>query len=64
MGFEDAKDNIVGKAKEAFGKVTGDKETEAEGQGQQFAADAKDKLNDAKDSVKGAFNGLTGGDKE
>ena len=31
MGFEDAKDNIVGKAKEAFGKVTGDKETESEG---------------------------------
>jgi len=64
MGFEDAKDKVVGKAKEAFGKVTGDKETESEGQGQQVAGEAKEKVNDAKDTVKGAFNGLTGGDKE
>ncbi|MDR2257009.1 MAG: CsbD family protein [Arthrobacter sp.] len=64
MGFEEAKDKIAGKAKEAFGKVTGDKETEAEGAAQAASAGAKEKVNDAVDSVKGAVKGLKGdGDK-
>jgi len=43
-----------------LGKVTGDKETETEGQAQQGKADAKDKLQDARDSVKGAAQGMFG----
>ena len=60
--FENAKDKVGGQAKEGLGKVTGDKQTEAEGQTQQGKADAKDKLQDARDTVKGAVDGLRGKD--
>lgn len=60
--FENAKDKVSGKAKEGFGKATGDKETEAEGHAQQGKAEAKDKLEDARDTAKGAADGLLGGD--
>jgi uncharacterized protein YjbJ (UPF0337 family) len=43
--------NLVGKAKEAVGKVTGDKSTENEGKGDQ----AKANLKDAGEKVKDAF---------
>ena len=62
--FENAKDKVGGQAKEGLGKVTGDKQTEAEGQTQQGKADAKDKLQDARDTVKGAVDGLLGKDKK
>ena len=58
--FENAKDKVGGQAKEGLGKVTGDKQTEAEGQTQQGKAEAKDKLQDARDSVKGAAEGMFG----
>ncbi|MGO2822684.1 MAG: CsbD family protein [Brachybacterium tyrofermentans] len=58
--FENATDKMGGQAKEGFGKLTGDKETQAEGQAQQGKADAKDKLEDARDTVKGAVNGMFG----
>ncbi|MGP9538052.1 CsbD family protein [Brachybacterium sp. AOP43-C2-M15] len=58
--FENTKDKLGGQAKEGLGKVTGDKQTEAEGRTQQGKADAKDKLQDARDSVKGAVDGLLG----
>lgn len=58
--FENAKDKLGGEAKEGLGKVTGDKRTEAEGQAEQGKADAKDKLQDARDSVKGAAEGMFG----
>ena len=58
--FENAKDKLGGQAKEGLGKVTGDKQTEAEGQTQQAKAEAKDKLQDARDSVKGAAEGMFG----
>lgn len=61
--FENAKDKMSGQAKEGFGKVTGDKQTETEGQAQQGKADAKDKLQDTRDSVKGAVEGLFGSEK-
>ena len=61
--FENAKDKMSGQAKEGFGKVTGDKRAETEGQAQQGKADAKDKLQDARDSVKGAAEGLFGSEK-
>lgn len=62
MGLEDkiknAATDLGGKAKEAFGKVTGDKDTEAEGKMDQveakvkdFVADAGDKLEDLKDKA-------------
>ncbi|GAA1319646.1 MAG: CsbD family protein [Brachybacterium tyrofermentans] len=58
--FENATDKMGGQAKEGFGKLTGDKETQAEGQAQQGKADAKDKLQDARDTVKGAVGGMFG----
>ena len=62
--LENAKDKVGGQAKEGLGKVTGDKQTEAEGQTQQGKADAKDKLQDARDTVKGAVDGMFGKDKK
>lgn len=62
--FENSKDKLGGQAKEGLGKLTGDKETQAEGHAQQGKADAKDKLQDARDTVKGALNGLGGQDKK
>ena len=62
--FENAKDKMGGQAKEGLGKLTGDKEAETEGQAQQGKADAKDKLQDARDTVKGAVDGLLGKDKK
>lgn len=46
-------DRIAGKAKEAAGKVTGNKETETEGK-------IKEVAEDAKDAIKGAVNHLKG----
>ena len=62
--FENSKDKLGGQAKEGLGKLTGDKETETEGQAQQGKADVKDKLQDARDTVKGAVDGLLGKDKK
>ena len=62
--FENSKDKLGGQAKEGLGKLTSDKETEAEGQAQQGKADAKDKLQDARDTAKGALDGLRGQDKK
>ena len=50
-------DRIAGKAKEAAGKVTGNKETETEGKLQQAEGTIKE---DAKDAIKGAVNHLKG----
>ncbi|WP_263309894.1 CsbD family protein [Brachybacterium atlanticum] len=61
--FENAKDKLGGQAKEGLGKLTGDRATEAEGQAQQGRADVKDKLQDARDTVKGAVDGLLGKDE-
>lgn len=52
--FENKKDQLAGKAKEVGGKVTGDKKLEAEGKSQGVLGKAKEKLDDAKDTVKGA----------
>lgn len=58
--FENTADKLGGKAKEGLGKVNGDKEAESEGKAQQTRAGLEDKVQDVKDSVKGALNGLTG----
>lgn len=61
--FDNAKDKLSGKAKEGFGKLTGDKSTETEGKTEQGKAEARDKLQDARDTLKGAVDGL-GNDKD
>ena len=62
MGLDDKTNNkteeATGSAKEGFGKLTGDKETQAEGSSQKTQAKAKDAAQDAKDSVKGFAEGL------
>lgn len=57
--FNHKTDKLEGQAKEGFGKLTGDKNLETEGKTQQSTADLKDKLTDAKDTIKGALNNLT-----
>ena len=49
---KNAAEDVEGKAKEAFGKVTGHKDTETEGKGDQAKADLKGAGEKAKD----AFN--------
>jgi uncharacterized protein YjbJ (UPF0337 family) len=54
-GIDKAKnkvEDVVGKAKEAFGKVTGDHETEAEGKTDQAKSDIKDAGEKVKDAFK------------
>lgn len=62
--FENTKDKLGGQAKEGLGKLTGDKQTETEGQTEQGKAEAKDKVQDARDTVKGAASGLFDKDKK
>jgi len=50
--FDSAKDKIAGKAKEVEGKVTGDKNREAEGKAQGVLGKVKDTITDVKDNVK------------
>jgi uncharacterized protein YjbJ (UPF0337 family) len=56
MGADDRAENtgqdLKGKAKEAWGKVTGDEQTEAEGKGDQAKADLKNAAEDVKDAFK------------
>ena len=59
--FENTADKVGGKIQEGAGKLTGDKETEARGKTQ---ADLKNKIEDVKDTVKGAVDGLLGNDKK
>lgn len=48
-------DQITGKAKELFGKLTGDKKTEAEGNLEQTVGKVKDSVDSAVDTVKDAI---------
>ena len=56
MGLDDkiknAAEDLAGKAKEGFGKVTGNEKLEAEGQAQQVEADVKKAAEDVKDAFK------------
>ncbi|MFL1695468.1 CsbD family protein [Weissella kandleri] len=45
------KDQALGKAKEVSGKVTGDKQTEAEGKAEGVMGKAKEKFGDVKDAA-------------
>ena len=60
MGVDDKAANtgqdLGGKVKEAAGKVTGDRDLEAEGKGDQAAASVKQAGEKVKDAVKNVFN--------
>lgn len=60
MGLGDkignAAEDAKGKTKEAFGKATNNEQTEAEGKLDQQKAAAKDKVEDAKDTVAEKYN--------
>ena len=48
--------NIEGKAQEALGNVTGDKEDQAKGKAKQAEASAQHAVEDGKDAVKDAID--------
>ncbi len=49
-------ENIMGKAKEALGNITGDPQTKAEGQADQAKGEARHTKENVKDSVKKALD--------
>ena len=49
-------DDLKGRAKEAAGDLTGDKDLQREGKVDQAASAVKDKVGDAVDKVKGALH--------
>ena len=63
MGTDDKIDNktdeLGGKPKEGTGKVTGDRELEAEGRGDQSQAKVKQGVEKVKDAAKDVKDGLT-----
>lgn len=48
-------DDLKGRAKEAAGDLTGDKDLQREGKVDQASGSVKDKVGDAADKVKGIF---------
>lgn len=59
MTGEGAKDKLKGKAKEAAGKVTGDRRKEAEGQTDQVKGAAKETADEVAEKAKGVKDSLT-----
>lgn len=57
-------DQVVGSVKETAGKLTGDKETQAEGFVEKALGKVKEVAADVTDTVKGAVEGLTSNDEE
>lgn len=58
MGIEDKLNQAKGALKESAGKLTGDKKTEVEGAVEKVVAKAKDGIEDIKEGVEGAVEGL------
>jgi len=54
--FENAKDKIIGKAKEAVGKSTGSQETELKGKLQYQTAELKEKVDQTKEKIAEKIN--------
>ncbi|ELS04155.1 hypothetical protein Xen7305DRAFT_00038830 [Xenococcus sp. PCC 7305] len=48
--------NLEGKAQEALGNITGDKQDQAEGKAKQVEASAQHAVEDTKDAVKNAID--------
>uniref|UniRef100_A0AAU3GVI2 CsbD family protein n=1 Tax=Streptomyces sp. NBC_01401 TaxID=2903854 RepID=A0AAU3GVI2_9ACTN len=63
MTDKSAMDKLKGKAKEATGKVTGDRRKETEGKSDQAKAKAEDALGATGDRAKGLKDSLTDDDK-
>ncbi|MFF5337306.1 CsbD family protein [Streptomyces sp. NPDC013181] len=59
---EGAKDKVTGKAKEAMGKMTGDRRKEAEGKADQAKGKTKDAMGGARERAEGLKDSL--GDKK
>jgi uncharacterized protein YjbJ (UPF0337 family) len=55
-------DKVKGWIKEAVGKVTGDRRTEAEGKADQAKGKVKNAASDVKETAKGVRDSLTGDD--
>ena len=53
-------DKIAGTVKEAVGKLTGDKRTEAEGETDRLKGDVKDATGDVTEAAKGVRDSLVG----
>jgi uncharacterized protein YjbJ (UPF0337 family) len=53
-------DNIKGNVKETAGAITGDKQLENEGKGDQIAGKLKDAVSDVKDAVEGGIDKARG----
>lgn len=62
MTDKNAMDKLKGKAKEATGKLTGDRRKEAEGKGDQAKAKADDAMDGARDRAKGVKDSLSDDD--
>ncbi|MCY7036432.1 CsbD family protein [Streptococcus salivarius] len=58
MGIEDKLNQAKGALKEGAGKLTGDKKTEIKGAVEKVVAKAKDGLEDVKEGIEGAVEGL------
>jgi uncharacterized protein YjbJ (UPF0337 family) len=56
LTMSDKTDQIKGRAKEAAGKLTDDKDLQHEGKVDRVAGETKEKLGDAKDKVEGAVD--------
>jgi len=56
---EGATDNLTGRGKETLGNLTGDEQTQAEGQTDQAKGDVKQGVADVKDTVDDAVKNLT-----
>jgi uncharacterized protein YjbJ (UPF0337 family) len=54
--FENAKDKVIGKAKEAVGKSTGSQETELKGKLQYQTAELKEKVDQTKEKIAEKIN--------
>nr|WSW66435.1 CsbD family protein [Streptomyces sp. NBC_00995] len=64
MTDESAKDKMAGKAKEAMGKMTGNKRMESEGKADQAKGKTKGAVDGAQDRVEGVKDSLTPDDKK
>lgn len=60
MSNDGRQDQMSGKAKKSAGKVTGNDEMRSEGESQETKGDAKRKVEQVTDKVKGAVDGAGG----
>ncbi|MET7646907.1 CsbD family protein [Streptomyces sp. NPDC005426] len=64
MTDDSAKDKVAGKAKEAMGKMTGNRRMESEGKTDQAKGKAKGAMGEARERAEGAKDSLAPDDKD